>query len=86
MVSQITNGIKVSVKTNYEGTFFQDFKMKYAFTYEIYIDNISKEPVQLQWRKWNIYDSLNKLEVIKGEGVIGTKPIIAPGNFHKYTS
>ena len=86
MISQVTNGIKVSVKTNYEGTFYQDLVLKYAFSYKITIANNSKHTVQLQRRRWNIFDSLNETEVVKGEGVIGETPIIFPGDSHTYTS
>ncbi|MDX1363821.1 Co2+/Mg2+ efflux protein ApaG [Arenibacter latericius] len=86
MITQVTKGIKISVSTSFEGTFFKNYKMHYAFGYTITIENQSKKPVQLTSRHWRIYDSLNELEILDGEGVIGQKPVINPGESHTYTS
>jgi len=86
MVTQITKGIKVSVQTTFEGTFFKNYKMHYAFGYTITIENQSKGPVQLMMRHWDIFDSLKEIEVVDGEGVIGKKPVIKPGKSHTYSS
>ena len=86
MVSQITQGIKISVKTGFEGTYFKNSKLQYAFSYEITIENHSKDSVQLTARHWEIYDSLNAAEVVEGEGVIGKKPVLKPGEHHTYSS
>ncbi|MFD0799238.1 Co2+/Mg2+ efflux protein ApaG [Maribacter chungangensis] len=86
MTTQITKGIKISVHTNFEGTFFKNYKMHYAFGYTITIENQSKDVVQLTSRHWRIYDSLNEMETLDGEGVIGKKPVINPGESHTYNS
>lgn len=86
MVQQITKGIKISVVTNFEGTFYKNYKIHFAFGYQVTIENQSKDYVQLNSREWIIYDALNKKEVITGEGVIGKKPVIKPGESHTYSS
>lgn len=86
MVSQITRGIKISVLTSFEGTFFKNYKIHFAFTYHVTIENQSKDSVQLTTRHWEIYDALNNLEVVDGEGVIGKKPVIKPGESYTYSS
>ena len=86
MVSQITRGIKISVNTVFEGTYFKNHKIHFAFSYEIIIENHSKDSVQLTTRHWEIFDSLNDLEVVDGEGVIGKKPVLKPGEKHTYSS
>jgi ApaG protein len=86
MVTQITRGIKISVKTSFEGTYFKNHKMHFAFSYEITIENHSKDSVQLMTRHWEIFDSLNDLEIVDGEGVIGRKPVLKPGETHTYNS
>lgn len=86
MITQVTKGIKISVQTSFEGTFFKNYKMHYAFGYTITIENQSKDAVQLTSRHWKIYDSLNDMETLDGEGVIGEKPVIQPGNSHTYSS
>ncbi|TYB79251.1 Co2+/Mg2+ efflux protein ApaG [Bizionia myxarmorum] len=86
MVQQVTKGIKISVETHFEGSFYKDYKMQFAFGYQVTIENQSKELVQLYAREWTILDALNNVEIVKGEGVIGKKPILKPGESHTYTS
>ncbi|MDP5001027.1 MAG: Co2+/Mg2+ efflux protein ApaG [Flavobacterium sp.] len=86
MVSQITRGIKISVLTSFEGTYFKNYKIHFAFTYQVTIENQSKDSVQLTTRHWEIYDALNNIEVVDGEGVIGEKPVIKPGETYSYSS
>lgn len=86
MVSQITRGIKISVLTAFEGTYFKNHKIHFAFSYEITIENHSKDSVQLTTRHWEIFDSLNDKETVDGEGVIGKKPVLKPGETHTYSS
>ncbi|MBC7642867.1 MAG: Co2+/Mg2+ efflux protein ApaG [Flavobacterium sp.] len=86
MVSQITQGIKISVLTNFEGTYYKNYKLHYAFSYQITIENHCKDTVQLVSRHWQVSDSLNDVEIIDGEGVIGKKPILKPGETHVYSS
>jgi ApaG protein len=86
MVQQVTKGIKISVETNFEGSFYKNYKMQYAFGYTVTIENQSKDSVQLNARHWEILDALNNLETVSGEGVIGKKPVLKPGESHTYTS
>jgi len=86
MVTQITRGIKISVTTSFEGTYFKNYKIHFAFSYEITIENYSKDSVQLISRHWEIFDSLNTMEVVDGEGVVGKKPVLKPGESHTYSS
>ena len=86
MVTQITKGIKVSVESSFEGTYYKESKLHYAFEYSVKIENQSKELVQLDSRHWVILDSLNEELTVDGEGVIGKKPVLKPGQSHTYTS
>lgn len=86
MITQVTKGIKISVETSFEGTFFKNYKMHFAFGYRITIQNNSKDSVQLTSRHWKIFDSLNETEIVDGEGVIGKKPVLKPGESHTYSS
>lgn len=86
MVHQITKGIKISVTSEYRGNFLKNHKIHYAFSYTIQIENQSDKIVQLQSRFWKINDSLNHSSTVEGEGVVGQKPILTPGERHTYTS
>lgn len=86
MVTQITQGIKISVRTSFEGTYYKNGRLHYAFCYEISIENHSKDSVQLMSRHWDIFDALQNMETVDGEGVIGKKPVLKPGERYSYTS
>jgi ApaG protein len=86
MIQQVTRGIKISVETAYEGSFLKDNIFHYAFTYEIQIENQSKSAVQLLTRHWKIIEALNKTQYVNGNGVVGKKPVINPGEIHRYKS
>lgn len=86
MMQQITCGIKISVETSFEGTFYKNYKVHFAFGYKVIIENQSKDVVQLHSRHWCILDALNNEEIVSGEGVIGKKPVLTPGASHTYNS
>lgn len=86
MIQQVTRGIKISIETNFEGTFHKNYRVQFAFGYRITIENQSKDSVQLTSRFWKIKDALNNTEIIEGEGVIGKKPVLKPGESHTYKS
>ena len=86
MVQQVTKGIKISVETSFEGTFYKNYKVQFAFGYKVIIENQSKDSVQLNTRHWRVLDALNNIEIIEGEGVIGKKPVLKPGESHTYNS
>ena len=86
MVEQVTRGIKISVETSFEGSFLRNQRIQFAFGYQITIENQSKDSVQLTSRFWKIKDSLKETEIVEGEGVIGKKPVLKPGETHIYKS
>lgn len=86
MVEQITKGIKISVKTKYNGTSYRNHRLYYVFAYFITIENHSNKIVMLTDRYWKIFDSLNKTEIVEGEGVVGEQPILHPNEKYAYNS
>lgn len=86
MVEKITKGIKISVKTKYNGTSYRNNRLYYVFTYFITIENNSSQTVKLTDRFWKIFDSLNKTEIVEGEGVVGQTPILKPNDTYSYSS
>jgi ApaG protein len=86
MISAITNGIKVSVVTEYQPIYSQPSQGQYAFSYTIAIDNTTEITVKLISRRWNIFDSFGASYEVKGSGVIGLTPTIEPGERFEYTS
>jgi ApaG protein len=86
MVQQVTEGIKISVQSHFDGTFYQNNHLHFAFSYQVTIENQSDNVVQLATRHWQIMDSLCDTTYVDGEGVIGKKPILQPGQSHTYQS
>ena len=86
MVSKITSQIKVSVHTEYDERNSFPSENRYAFRYNVYIENLGDESVTLLKRKWTIYDIGFGFTEIEGEGVIGLTPVIEPGETFKYFS
>lgn len=58
----------------------------HSFSYSITIENQGKDSVQLLDRHWDIKDSLSHTKVVAGEGVLGLRPILLPGETHTYSS
>ena len=86
MVTEVTLGIKVSVDTNYNGRYFRRNGSLYLYSYNVTIENLSDEEVQLLGRHWFIFDTGVGPSEIKGAGVIGKQPILKPGEIHNYQS
>ena len=59
---------------------------KFVFAYFIRIANNGTEEVQLQRRHWYIKDGDGNTTEVEGEGVVGQRPVIQPGEFHEYNS
>ncbi|MFK7932780.1 MAG: Co2+/Mg2+ efflux protein ApaG [Saprospiraceae bacterium] len=86
MPTLITNGIKISVETNYREDYSKPVQKKHVFSYLITIKNESRRTVQLLRRRWIILDSAGSVREVKGDGVVGEQPILHPGEEHEYTS
>lgn len=81
-----TNGIRVTVDPEYIPGELVDSQGKYLFSYRVRIVNTGSDTVQLISRHWIIINSEGETNEVKGEGVIGRKPRLKPGEEFKYTS
>jgi ApaG protein len=86
MVTTITDGVKVSVETQYQPEYSNPANDHYMFAYKINIENVGENTVQLLRRHWEIFDSNGEHREVEGEGVVGEQPVIEPGSFHEYIS
>jgi len=57
-----------------------------VFQYTVRITNQGDETVQLISRHWIITDGLDHVEEVRGPGVVGEQPVLAPGESYKYSS
>lgn len=84
--SQVTEGIRVTVRTAYVEEDSCPKHDYYVFAYQVEIYNESPYHVQLVSREWHITDGLGLKRVVKGEGVVGKQPHLAPGETYRYVS
>ncbi|WP_422380052.1 Co2+/Mg2+ efflux protein ApaG [Marinicellulosiphila megalodicopiae] len=71
-----------------EGEFIPRFSdsEKYVFAYHVNITNNGDQNIQILSRFWEITDANEKVIHVKGEGLVGKKPTIIPGESFEYTS
>jgi ApaG protein len=82
----VTEGIRVSVKTEYRADRSSPSARRYLFTYTIRISNDGDEPAKLVSRHWYITDANGDREEVEGDGVVGQQPRLAGGESFEYTS
>lgn len=86
MVTEITDGVQVTVETAYQPEYSSPVQSHFVFTYKILIENKSNYTVQLLKRHWLIYDAHGVLREVHGDGVVGQQPVLEPGESHEYVS
>jgi ApaG protein len=86
MNTAVTEGVAVSVETEFQPDYSSPLQYHYVFTYKVRIENRSNNTVQLLRRHWYITDAMNRLKEVEGEGVVGQQPVLEPGDVHEYTS
>ena len=86
MITEITNGVSVSVETHFLEEHSNAALFHYVFSYRIIIENHGDHAVQLMRRHWIIYDSDGSEREVEGEGVVGLQPLLEPGQRHEYVS
>lgn len=79
-----TEGVRVRVRTDYLSDRSQ--ANQYAFAYTIRIINEGATTVKLMTRHWIITDGEGHVQEVKGDGVVGQQPVLAPGEAFEYTS
>jgi len=84
--SALTDGIRVTVRAQFLAEQSAPEKSRYVFAYTVAIANEGGEPAQLRTRHWIITDGRGKIEEVKGDGVVGEQPRLAPGQRFQYTS
>jgi ApaG protein len=82
----VTNNVRVEVESQYAPDHSQPFQSHWFFHYTIRITNEGEETVQLLSRHWIITDATGHVEEVKGPGVVGEQPVLAPGESFQYTS
>ncbi len=84
--AETTAGITVEVEPHFLEEQSSPAENHFVWAYNVRIANNSGEPVQLIARYWRITDALGRTQEVRGPGVVGEQPSIAPGEAFEYTS
>lgn len=86
MYEASTNGIRVRVTPQFVEDQSSPDEGRYFWAYTVEIANESEATVQLKTRRWLITDGNGRQETVRGPGVVGKTPKLAPGESFSYTS
>lgn len=86
MYEAVTRGIRIRVRPQFLEHESEPHESRYLWAYTIDIKNEGSETVQLRSRHWRITDATGRTEEVKGPGVVGQTPVLAPGASFSYTS
>jgi ApaG protein len=86
MYRAITRHIEVTVEPNFLPERSSLEKRQFFWSYTVVITNSGAETVQLKTRHWLITDAAGRMQEVRGEGVVGEQPVLAPGERFEYTS
>lgn len=86
MYERSTRGIRVAVKPAFLEDQSDPEERRYIWSYTVIIENKSPETVQLMSRYWHITDAEGHVKEVRGPGVVGAQPVLAPGERFEYTS
>lgn len=86
MSNAVTNGILVTVRSQYIPERSSISGKQYAFAYTVTIANQGTVTTRLESRHWIITDAVGHIEEVRGPGVVGVQPRLRPGESFEYTS
>jgi len=81
-----TRSIEVLVVPVFQADRSQPENNLFIWSYHIRIENQSDETVTLRQRCWHITDAYGHTEIVRGAGVVGEQPKLAPGDHFEYSS
>ena len=79
MSEAVTNNVRVEVMSRHSPENSRPHQGEWVFQYTVRITNLGTETVQLLSRHWIITDALDHTEEVRGPGVVGEQPVLAPG-------
>ncbi len=86
MYAETTRGIRVQVRPIYLDEQSEPDDGYFVWAYCVTIENQGAETVQLINRYWHITDGNGRVQEVRGPGVVGEQPVLAPGESFEYTS
>ena len=86
MYHETTRSIRVTVEPFYLEDQSSPSDNHFVWAYQVRIENLGTDTVQLVNRYWRITDSLGRVQEVRGAGVVGEQPTLKPGESFEYTS
>ena len=86
MYEAVTSDIRVRVTPRFLEEESSPDESRYFWAYTVEITNEGGDTVQLKTRRWLITDANGRQETVRGPGVVGKTPTLAPGQSFEYTS
>jgi len=86
MYEAVTRGIVVAVEPSFLADQSDPGSGRYVWAYHVIIRNQGQQTVQLHSRHWRITDATGRVQEVRGAGVVGEQPVLAPGQSFEYTS
>jgi ApaG protein len=86
MYCEVTNDIRVEVEPNYVPDQSKPKSHFFFFSYRVKITNLGIKTTQLVSRHWIVTDGNGVVHEVRGSGVVGYEPILAPGDTFEYSS
>jgi ApaG protein len=78
--------VHVDVSTQYVESQSDPDESRYVFAYTITISNHGSVAAKLLTRHWIITDANQRVQEVRGDGVVGEQPHLGPGEAFRYTS
>ncbi len=82
----ITEGIRIQAQAEYKPSESDPDRRHFVWSYRVVITNEGTARSRLKSRHWIILDADNRREDVRGGGVVGKTPSLAPGERFEYTS
>ncbi len=86
MYCEVSHDIQIEVEPRYVAEHSSPEHGRYVYAYRIRITNIGDVETQLMSRHWVITDANGEVHEVRGSGVVGEQPVIAPGHAYEYSS
>jgi ApaG protein len=82
----VTRDVRVTVRTFYLADQSEPERSHFVWAYRVTIANEGRTTVQLLKRTWLITDAQGRTQRVHGDGVVGERPVLDPGESFEYTS
>ena len=86
MFEQKTGNVIVRVEPDFLPEQSSPSEGRFIWAYTVEIENQGDIELQVVERFWQIADSHGMVQEVRGEGVVGEKPVLQPGETFRYTS